>query len=75
MDSKIDLFGSARLLLLEHIRLMLVIEEFNDWLPRIAVVDIVTKSGGVDNREADWALLVDCHHRRLDNLTLEKLFF
>jgi hypothetical protein len=58
MDTEVDLVRSAGLLLLQHIRLMLVIEELNNGLPRIAVVDVVTKSRGVDNGKADWVMVV-----------------
>jgi hypothetical protein len=33
MNTEIDLLGSAWLLFLEHVRLMLVVEELNDGLP------------------------------------------
>jgi hypothetical protein len=32
---------------------MLVIQELNDGLPRVAVVDVVAKAGGVNNSQAD----------------------
>lgn len=53
MDTEVDLVRTARLLLLQHVRLMLVIEELDDGLPRVAVVDVVTEAGRVDNGEAD----------------------
>lgn len=33
MDAEVDLVGTARLLLLQHIRLVLVVEELDDGLP------------------------------------------
>jgi hypothetical protein len=36
---------------------MLVVEELDDRLPRIAVVHVVTETGGVNNGEADWPML------------------
>ena len=33
VDTKVNLFSTTGLLLLKHVRLMLVVEEFNDWLP------------------------------------------
>ena len=33
VHTKIDLLSTARLLLLEHVALVLVVEELNDWLP------------------------------------------
>jgi hypothetical protein len=53
VDTEVDLVGTAGLLLLQHVRLMLVVEELDDGLPRVAVVDIVAEAGGVDDREAD----------------------
>ena len=58
MYTEVDLFGSARLLLLKHVRLMLIIQEFDDGLPRIAVVDVVPETGSVDNGEANYGRLV-----------------
>jgi hypothetical protein len=51
--TKIDLVEAARLLLLEHVGLMLVVEELNDWHPRVAVVHIVAETRCVDNSETD----------------------
>ncbi len=53
VDSEVDLVLAAGLLLLQHVRLVLVIEELDDGHPRITVVDIVTESRGVDNGETD----------------------
>ena len=50
MHSKVRLVGSLRLLFLSHVRLMLVIDEVNDGGPRVAVVDIVTETGSVNDR-------------------------
>jgi hypothetical protein len=49
MDTEVNLVGTTRLLLLQHVRLMLVVEELDNRLPRVAVVDIVTEAGSVDN--------------------------
>lgn len=49
MDTKVNLILTTGLLLLKHVRLMLIIQEFNDGHPRIPVVDIVAKSRSVDN--------------------------
>lgn len=35
---------------------MLVVNELNDWEPRIAVVDIVSKSRGINDRKFDLEL-------------------
>jgi hypothetical protein len=52
VDTEINLLRSAGLLLLQHVRLMLVVEELDDGLPRVAVVDIVAKAGCVDDSQA-----------------------
>jgi hypothetical protein len=59
VDTEIDLIRAARLLFLQHVRLVLVVEELDDGLPRIAVVDVVAEAGRVDDREADW----ECQQR------------
>jgi len=60
VNSKINLIDTARLLLLQHIRLMLVIQEFDDWHPRIAVVDIVAEARSIDNGETNWESIRTC---------------
>ena len=57
MHSEVRLVRPQGLLLLSHVRLMLVIDEINDGGPRVAVVDIVTKAGGVNDRQLDFELL------------------
>ena len=57
--AKVDLLLALGLLLLEHVRLVLVIEELDDGLPRVAVVDVVAEARGVDNSKADWGVLVE----------------
>jgi hypothetical protein len=59
VNTEIDLIRAARLLLLQHVRLVLVVEELDDGLPRVAVVDVVTETRGVDNSKADWGVLVE----------------
>lgn len=51
--TKVDLLLALGLLLLQHVGLVLVVEELNDGLPRIAVVDIVAEAGGVNDSQAD----------------------
>lgn len=53
MDTKVNLLLSLRLLFLKHIRFVLVVEELNDWLPGIAVVDIIAEAGSVDDGQTD----------------------
>jgi hypothetical protein len=53
VDAEIDLVLTARLLLLKHVGLVLVVEELDNGHPGIAVVDVVTESRCVDNGQAD----------------------
>ena len=57
--TEIDLVISAGLLLLEHVRLMLVVQELDNGHPRVSVVDIVAETRGVDDGQPD------CEHLRL----------
>ena len=49
VHAEIDLVLAAGLLLLEHVGLMLVVEELDDGHPRVAVVDVVAEARGVDD--------------------------
>ena len=53
VHAEIDLIAALRLLLLQHERLMLIVEELDDGLPRVAVVHVVAEAGCVDDGEAD----------------------
>ena len=53
VDTHVNLLSSAGLLLLEHVGLMLVVQEFDNRLPRITVVHVVSKSRGINNGKAD----------------------
>jgi hypothetical protein len=53
VDAEVDLVLPAGLLLLQHVRFMLVIEELDYGHPRIPIVDIVAEAGGIDDGEAD----------------------
>lgn len=57
MHTQVGLLCTLRLLLLPHIRFMLVVNEVDDWAPRVTVVDIITKAGGVDDSELDFERL------------------
>lgn len=57
MDSEINLIHTARLLLLQHIRLMLIVQEFDNWHPRIAVVDIVAEARCVNYGQTDYLIV------------------
>jgi len=53
MHTQVGLLSTLRLLLLPHVCFMLVVDEVDDWAPRVAVVDIITKSGSVNDGELD----------------------
>lgn len=56
--AEIDLLCTARLLLLKHVGFMLVVQELDDGLPRVTVVDIIAKAGGVNDSEANWRTML-----------------
>jgi hypothetical protein len=58
MDAKVTLLTTLGLLLLKHVRLMLVVDEVDNWGPRVLVVDIVTKTRSVDDGKLDFELLL-----------------
>ena len=58
VDAEVGLLVPLGLLLLPHIGLVLVVDELDDGQPRVAVVDVVTKSRGVDDGELDLELLL-----------------
>lgn len=47
-----------RLLFLTHVRLVLVVDEVNDWVPAVLVIDIVTEARGINNRQLDLEVLL-----------------
>ena len=70
MDPEVGLLPTLGLLFLSHVGLVLVIDEIDDWGPRVTVVDIVSESGGVNDGELDFELLL--LKLRLDDLDLGK---
>jgi hypothetical protein len=54
MDTKINLIDTSGLLLLQHVRLVLIIQKLDDWHPGVAVVDIVSEARGVDHGETNY---------------------
>lgn len=54
VNAHIDLVSTAGLLLLEHVGLVLVIQELDDGLPGVAVVDIVAEAGGINDGQTNW---------------------
>lgn len=75
VDTEINLVAAAGLLFLQHVGLMLVIQELDNGLPRVAVVDVVTEARGINHGEADYALSVTESTGRTEapQLTLEEL--
>lgn len=55
--AEIDLVCAARLLFLQHVRLVLIVQEFNDGHPGITVVHIVTETRRVNDGKADCGVL------------------
>jgi len=53
VDTEVDLVLATGLLLLEHVGFVLVVQEFDDWHPGVAVVDVVAETGGIDDGQAD----------------------
>jgi hypothetical protein len=51
--TEVDLLLALRLLLLQHVGLVLVVEELDNGLPRVAVVDVVAEAGGVNDGQAN----------------------
>jgi hypothetical protein len=58
VDPKITLLTALGLLFLDHVRLMLVVNEVDDGRPGVAVIDIVSKAGSVNDSELDLKLLL-----------------
>lgn len=71
VDPEVGLLLTLRLLLLSHVSLVLVIDEIDDRGPRVTVVDIVAESGGINDGELDFELLL--LKLGLDYLDLGKL--
>src|SRR5690348_12960838 len=57
VNAQVALLEPFRLLLLPHVNLMLVIDKVDDGGPRVAVVDIVAESGGVNHGQLDFERL------------------
>ena len=56
MNAQVSLVLSLRLLLLAHVCLMLVVNKLDNWEPGVAVVDVVSKSRGIDDGQLDLEL-------------------
>ena len=70
MNAKITLLAALGLLLLNHVRLMLVVNEVDNRRPRVPIVDVVTKARGVNDSKLDLELLL--LKLGLDNLDLSQ---
>ena len=68
VDTQVDLFDPLGLLLLAHVCLMLVVNKVDNGSPRVAVVDVVTKSRAVDHSKLRLELL-------LFQLSLDDIYF
>ena len=53
VNAHVNLVRTTGLLLLQHVRLMLVVEEFDDGLPGVTVVDVVSETGGINDRQTN----------------------
>lgn len=58
MNPEVGLLLTLGLLLLSHVCLVLVVNEVDDWRPRVTVVDIIAESWGVNDAELDLELLL-----------------
>ena len=70
MNAKIALLAALGLLLLNHVRLMLVVNEVDNRRPRVPIVDVVTKARGINDSKLDLELLL--LKLGLDNLDLSQ---
>lgn len=58
VNTEVDLLQAARLLLLKHVGLVLIVKELNYGHPRVAVIDVVAEARGVDDGQADCRSMV-----------------
>jgi hypothetical protein len=68
MDTEVNLLMTLRLLLLTHVCFVLVVNKFYNGEPGVTVVDVVTKSWGIDDCELDLELTL--LELSLDNFNL-----
>ena len=59
MNTEVDPVRSTRLLFLQHVRFMLIVQEFYDWHPRVAVVDVVAEARSVNDGQADCPTMLE----------------
>ena len=53
VNTHVNLVRTTGLLLLQHVRFVLVIKKFDNWLPGITVVDIIAEARGINNGQAN----------------------
>ena len=58
VNAKVALLAALGLLLLNHVRLVLVVNEVDNRRPRVPIVDVVTKARGVNDSKLDLELLL-----------------
>ena len=58
VNAKITFLAALGLLLLNHVCFMLVVNEVDNWRPRVTIVDIITKARRVDDGKLDFELLL-----------------
>ena len=71
VDPKITLLTALGLLLLDHVRLVLVVNKVDDGRPRVTIIDIVSKARSIDDSEFDLELLL--FELSLDNFDFGEL--
>lgn len=53
VDTEVDLVRTTRLLFLQHVGFMLIVEEFDDGHPGVAIVHVVTEARCINDGQAD----------------------
>ena len=73
VNAHVNLVCTTGLLLLQHVRFMLVVEEFNDGLPGIAVVDIISKARGINDGQTNYTFTLVWPEETKRMITFEEL--
>lgn len=55
MYTQVNFVGTAGLLFLKHVGLMLVVDELDNGHPRIAVIHVVSEAGSIDDGQANYS--------------------
>ena len=56
VHTEVNLVNTAGLLLLQHVRLMLIVQKFDDGHPGITVIDIVPKARSINDRQTNYII-------------------